>query len=395
VFLVLLSFHCPSFTPCSLSDPHAIGPLHGLDHHILTESQRIEEVTRENFDLKLKLHYFETRLAELAPGEVQAALAQNINLKVEAQGRAREVKKLKKRAGELERALDAARAELAQRRAPADGGVEEDLRAAEDEIAALHADLAEAREAAQEHADDAARVRAELAAGADADASMARAADEARSLRARARELEAALADADRRIAAAEDARDDAADEADALRGELELSERRRAAEGMERSESRAAVAEAHDAREATEDALADARDRLAALTIELQEREDELAARERDVDALRAEHDVIVADVEEDWRAEMGELRDQAEDLKDVRHFLLLSEGDSMNLTRLGRPSPSATTSARTCSCKWRSTEPRPQTCTPGSKPRWRASSSRRPSARRSSPKRTRRSSA
>jgi hypothetical protein len=48
----------------------------------------------------------EERLAQLAPDQIDAALKQNINLKIEVQQRGIELKKLKKLVIELERELE-------------------------------------------------------------------------------------------------------------------------------------------------------------------------------------------------------------------------------------------------------------------------------------------------
>ena len=42
------------------------------------------------------MHFLEERLAQLAPDQIDAALKQNINLKIEVQQRGMELKKLKK-----------------------------------------------------------------------------------------------------------------------------------------------------------------------------------------------------------------------------------------------------------------------------------------------------------
>ena len=52
------------------------------------------------------MHFLEERLAQLAPDQIDAALKQNINLKIEVQQRGMELKKLKKLVLELQRELD-------------------------------------------------------------------------------------------------------------------------------------------------------------------------------------------------------------------------------------------------------------------------------------------------
>ena len=61
---------------------------------------------KENFNIKLKVHFLEERLAELAPDQIEAALRQNINLKIEVQQHRMDLKKQKKLILELEQELE-------------------------------------------------------------------------------------------------------------------------------------------------------------------------------------------------------------------------------------------------------------------------------------------------
>jgi len=47
--------------------------------------QVIDSLKKENFSLKLKVHFLEERLQENNPEHVELALRQNINLKIEVQ----------------------------------------------------------------------------------------------------------------------------------------------------------------------------------------------------------------------------------------------------------------------------------------------------------------------
>ncbi|KAG6903750.1 hypothetical protein DXG01_015168, partial [Tephrocybe rancida] len=67
---------------------------------------RIDNLKKENFSIKLRVHFLEDQLAKLAPDQMDAALKQNINLKIEVRQRGMETKKLKKLVLELERELD-------------------------------------------------------------------------------------------------------------------------------------------------------------------------------------------------------------------------------------------------------------------------------------------------
>ena len=105
----------------------------------------------------------------------------------------------------------------------------------------------------------------------------------------------------------------------------IEDIQRRREAESIERSESRAQILEEREEREAVEDHddLNAIRTKLAATTMELQQKEDELDLKE--IDNLIQEHDRVVDVVEQEWRGEVEEARSQAEELEDVR-FLRMS---------------------------------------------------------------------
>ncbi|KAI0037830.1 hypothetical protein FA95DRAFT_1684798 [Auriscalpium vulgare] len=49
------------------------------------QEKHIDNLKNENFDIKLKVHYLEERLAQLAPDQVESALKENINLNIEVQ----------------------------------------------------------------------------------------------------------------------------------------------------------------------------------------------------------------------------------------------------------------------------------------------------------------------
>src|SRR5882762_4581945 len=73
--------------------------------HAFCLIQHIDNLKKENFNIKLKVHFLEERLAQLAPDQVEAALKQNINLKIEVQQRGMELKKVRKLVLELENEL--------------------------------------------------------------------------------------------------------------------------------------------------------------------------------------------------------------------------------------------------------------------------------------------------
>jgi chromosome segregation ATPase len=123
-------------------------------------------------------------------------------------------------------------------------------------------------------------------------------------------------------IAQRDDDKDELIDVIESLKLELEDLHRRREAESVERSESRAMIMEEREEREAVEDDLNAMKDRVAALLIEIQQKEDEIDQKNREIDELVAEHKRIVEVVEDEWRGEVEEARVQADELKDVSSF-------------------------------------------------------------------------
>src|SRR5262245_61533640 len=68
--------------------------------------QHIDNLKKENFSIKLRVHFLEEQLARLAPDQMEAVLKQNINHKIEVQERGMEMKKLKKLVLDLEKELE-------------------------------------------------------------------------------------------------------------------------------------------------------------------------------------------------------------------------------------------------------------------------------------------------
>lgn len=81
-------------------------------HLTLREQEKvIDEVKKENFNLKLKIYFLEDRLAKLAPDQVDLALKENVEIKVEFQTVRQELKRYKRLLLEAERAIAQAKAE--------------------------------------------------------------------------------------------------------------------------------------------------------------------------------------------------------------------------------------------------------------------------------------------
>ncbi|OCH85364.1 hypothetical protein OBBRIDRAFT_798243 [Obba rivulosa] len=309
------------------------------------QEKHIDNLKKENFNIKLKVHFLEERLAQLAPDQIDAALKQNINLKIELQQHRMDNKKLRKRVKELEEDLahlqrgsggarDRAREleELLQerddeirelRRRRAGGADDGAVRGLEARNAELEAQLEKLRGMFEETTEEMEHLR-ELAERAEAGHSTSGDADrrwrhQAEDMAAENEELRAKADELAELVALRTDEKEDLVDEVEALRLELEDAQRRREAESIERSQSRAQVLEEREEREAVEDDLNAARDKLAASQIELQQKEDEIEMKNREIEDLVAEHERIVDEVEEQWRGEVEEARVQVDELRDI----------------------------------------------------------------------------
>ena len=312
-----------------------------------TVLQHIDNLKKENFNIKLRVHFLEERLAQLAPDQIDAALKQNINLKIEVQQRGIELKKLKKlvielerelerlqrggagggsrRERELEEKLEEREREIRELRRQRVGGENDAaLREAEAHNAVLEDELENVKGLLEENTEEMERLReiVEERGGENGYASSG----SGGALKRRVEELEgdnedlrAKLEEQAEAIARREDEKEDLADEVEALRLDIEEMQRRRDAESVERSQSRIQIMEEREEREAVEDDLNSLRDKLAAATIELQQKEDEIEMKNREIDDLINEHDRIVEVVEQEWRGEVEEARGQVEELRDV----------------------------------------------------------------------------
>ncbi|KAK7679624.1 hypothetical protein QCA50_017336 [Cerrena zonata] len=311
----------------------------GVNLTLRDQEKHIDSLKKENFNIKLKVHFLEERLAQLAPDQIDAALKQNINLKIEVHQRGMEIKKLKKlvlelerelertsrgqgssqsRARELEDKLEEREHEIRELRRRRSGGADDAvLRELESRNMQLEEELEGVRGLLEENMEEMERLR-EMAEqrGEGSDGRMRKRLedleDENEELRLKLGELEEA-------IAARTDEKEDLLDEVEALRLEIEDVQRRREAESIERSQSRAQVMEEREEREAVEEDLNAIRDKLAAAHIEIQQKEDEIDMKNREIDELVGEHERIVDTVSDQWRGEVDEVKGQLEELRDV----------------------------------------------------------------------------
>ncbi|KAJ7583262.1 hypothetical protein C8J56DRAFT_953479 [Mycena floridula] len=321
----------------------------GVTLTLRDQEKHIDNLKKENFNIKLRVHFLEERLAQLAPDQMDAALKQNINLKIEVQSRGMEIKRLKKLLLELERELerlqrgagsrgrereleekleerDRELRELRRRRV-SQGSDDGALMQAEARNAELEDELENARGLLEDNMEEIERLKEMVEKRGD-DSMMSEAGGDSRKDRLKRKVAELEADNEDLRlhnqeqaelIAQKEDEKGDLADEVEALRLEIEDLQRRRELDSLERSESRAQMLEEQEEREAVEDDLSALKDKLAAAMIELQQREDDIELKNQELEHMVSEHRRIVDVVEDEWRGEVEEARGQVEELRDV----------------------------------------------------------------------------
>ncbi|KAK0463148.1 uncharacterized protein EV420DRAFT_1639232 [Desarmillaria tabescens] len=292
------------------------------------QEKHIDHLKKENFDIKIKCHFLEERLAQLAPDQMDAALKQNIDLKIELSARGQEIKRLKKLLLELERELErmqrgagGARGrerELEEKLEERDRDIRELRRRQQhqnghghdERTAELEEQLEDARDLLEENNAEIERLRDMVESGGDPGDSQ---------LKQRVAELEAANEEWQQRM---QNMADDYEEEKQELVGSIESMslkieklQHRNEAQMQERSESRAMMLDEREQREAVEDDLNQVKDRLAAALIELQQKDDEIDLKNEELDNLVIQHENIV----EQWRGEVEETRSQVEELRDV----------------------------------------------------------------------------
>ncbi|BGP43939.1 hypothetical protein JCM10449v2_007996 [Rhodotorula kratochvilovae] len=327
---------------------------HGVGQNMTLREQEkvIDELKKDNFSLKLKLHFYEQRLEKLAPSSVEQALRENIQLKVEFQTLRTELKRYKKLLLEGDRAIQALTAErddLARgagggrrtsaggagagarerelekrlreqedareqwerkarelhrenKQLRAEGGaggaaageVEEtraQLAAAEDEADQLRRELADAHDELDELRDEAAHMRHELADQADQSGASL----EGRSRGTIRREVERL-----EQLAAQLTMLSTRNDEAAALRAQVEdlkadlaaVENELELAQRAERNGRGGAEAVGEEEREALEKDLDAHRDRATSLALELEDTKTQLDAKEHEIEDLLREID-------------------------------------------------------------------------------------------------------
>ncbi|KAK4046105.1 hypothetical protein OIV83_006358 [Microbotryomycetes sp. JL201] len=350
----------------------------GQNMTLREQEKVIDEVKKENFDLKLKIHFYEQRLERLAPEQIDQALRENIQLKVEFQTLRTELKRYKKLLLEGNRAIEQLSSERDQAlRGRGSGGgkrereVEKELEREREDKEALEArlreqalELRELRESRrrgfgshpdEEAEDEFERLQAELDAIRDAHDEALGDQDD---LRHQLRDTQDALEEARDEIARLSEERaenqssvvgreetsvsgtiasrreherlqarlDELERENDALREDLaradsELDHRDRARGGRESSD-----ASQTKTREQLEDENDEFRDRASAHALQVERLENELADKEREIEELLgeldrkdADHVIALRQLEDEIKGEMEDARTREADARDL----------------------------------------------------------------------------
>ena len=226
---------------------------------------------------------------------------------------------------ELEALLEKREREL--RRRLSEPGQDDDaaLHEAEERNAELEEELENVRHLLEENMDELERLkdiveqRGEDSHGGDGGRRIA-------ELQEEINDFKAALEEHAEALAQHEEDKEELLDQNEALRLQIEDLDRRREAENVERSQSRAMVLEERESREAIEDDLNVLRDKLAAANIEIQQKDDELSFKSQEINELVTEHRSILDDVEGEWKGEVDEAKTQIEELRDVRRICVFS---------------------------------------------------------------------
>ncbi|KAI6137841.1 hypothetical protein EDD17DRAFT_1782820 [Pisolithus thermaeus] len=285
-------------TPAARRRARGNAPGKGVTLTLRDQEKHIDALKKENFNIKLRVHFLEERLAQLAPDQVDAALKQNVSLKVE-----------------LERELERTQRERERVTSSNSRGSEREKE--------LEARLAERERELRE-------LRKGRLSTADADAlHQAEELENVRGL------LEENMEELERLRELVEDRGEGQSDtwshrvsyletENEQLHLKIEerndlLAQKEDEAESLERSSSRAQMLEEREEREAVEEDLNAVRDKLAATMIELQQKEDELEMKNKEIEELVSDHERIVGVVEDEWRGEVEEAKAQVEELRDA----------------------------------------------------------------------------
>ncbi|RSH89332.1 hypothetical protein EHS25_002444 [Saitozyma podzolica] len=333
------------------------------------QEQELDSVKKDNFNLQLENHFLKERLANMAPDHIEAALKENVKLKLEILNLSKEMKKLKKLLLQQDRDL----AEAARNGDGKGGKAASDAR----ELERLYREEKERRKAAESEYK---RLEEELASGASAGA----AGEDVAQLRDRLEDTEASeqvwrnrCETLEEELENAKAANEDHAEEMERVRDAAD-----RAQEELEKLQAQHAdvsrglgdsigVGKGREARlqqkvadleqanaslqaeleelrkagggadvEELQDRFDELRDKLAAVQLDLDRRDQEIDELNSELDGRVREHEKELGQVEAGWRDEVLEVRAQVDeireelegreqDVKDLREALLEREDE------------------------------------------------------------------
>ncbi|WVR06279.1 hypothetical protein IAU60_003309 [Kwoniella sp. DSM 27419] len=296
------------------------------------QEKQLEESKKEVFNLQLENHFLKERLSNMAPEHIEAALKENVKLKLEILNLSKELKKLKKLVLQQDRDLAAASRQQG-------GGDSRELERMWKEEKERRKAAEEALRTAKGGSDESEQLRIRLE---DTEASE-------KVWRTRAEELEdeldgvrASLDDQNEEMSRLRDEADRALDQVDSLKDELDknrgLNESIGVSKGREaRLTSKVQELEQENATlqadlsmakkgalseadaELLEEKLNELQDQLANAQLEVESREREIEELNNELDAKLKDHERELQQVADEWKDEVLEARGQVDELKDI----------------------------------------------------------------------------
>ena len=245
-----------------------IGPLQDGNQLSLREQENvIDKIEKENFGLKLKIHFLEEALRKAGPGFSEAALKENTELKVDKVTMQRELHRYKKHITTAEKEVETYRQQMTE--------LQEKAKRKQDDGTA-RAEVDSLRQQLEDKEGDLEDLRRQLSESQDSD-------DQVQKLRDDISDLEADIRDKDRQITERDDELEDLRDRADEADEKIKSAERR--VQELEQNEPQSD--ELEEAKDTIQDLEHNIR-RLEEQVDELNEKLEDVASQKE-----RAEHDL------------------------------------------------------------------------------------------------------
>jgi chromosome segregation ATPase len=292
--------------------------------------QAINKLDKENFGLKIKIHYLQEQLEKAGPGYNQAALKENTELKVARVTMQHEISRYKKNLHHAERDLEAYRLQLQElrekaKRRQADEAIQREMDYMREEIATRESQVnslqEELRNAKENDSEEVERLR-----------------DEIEDLEATVREKERIIDEKDGAIESLKEDEDKDGNAVAALEAELERAKRQLEEFQDDLEKAKTDVNEANrnrdyalEEREKAEENLKELQDEMAnksfytkGLNRQIEEKAEDL---EKELDQIRQEH----ADLKEDFAAKERREEILEGQLEELQH----ERGSELNTLR------------------------------------------------------------